>query len=900
MARYGNPLPPWAPSPSHFHVEERRKSKSTANKHNVPEQKKLPAESGEFFESLDGLVQDANNVNDDDNVDDSDYFDDDEGVDDTDDVDMPDASDLPYVDDQHILDPDIDPALYNDTNDQQALHTNIDPILYGNGNDYDQYVSGHPGRFGEADLHPPTSENFVNGHGSYDTDTKLLPPSPPAYLHQRTSEVLLYFAGQVLTEMGVCITPPPVRLPDMSVDGLTEIWHRTRAQLLADGVPSELILVGGLRAVSQLLSFNRGRFYDPSYVHALPQWSYCDKSKDAPSIEVPSGQLASNDHGQHEQLQDGDGGLVEYHDDREANPQPGSVWPPDRGRHEALTLTNESVFVISNGSTKNAPTTLRAPAQLQPPSESAQHRSSTLRILLHIMRKLHRTVFGVPKGSYAEFWTTLFVSGLDQSWKIKELSYLKQRFQWVLDLVETGCLPPQAQIAENLLREGLKDSALSCTSHPYDYVIRLTRNTAGYLNPDLSATWVKKFLSAEGALQHIEAGIQTSIPDMGIDGFCGIYGILIAWIWEESIHQSGNWRKDEDVTSFAYLVDTMPTEPSEPPEAERQKTSTPPPLAPGFPVLESRPDSPGPYPPLRDETIQGISKAWEPQEYDYLKYLEGAGYPRATRNAKFWARFGPHREATAIDSKMKQVRKDQPRRVPLWTDREKQYLIELLETKQSWKEVHAAFSAKFPESGRDIQALRFYANKNELTIPWARTVQPWTDLEDAYLETLIKDKVPMKQIPAMLKEKSGIIRTESAVRSRVTTLELRGDNKHEAFTEREDKFLRKCLPLELDSSELYSRFRKQFGDRHPSKSIQGRMKRVATDENASTQRFVPWEDREIEFLEDWARRPVQTGVVKEFQAVFGPNRSELAVKGKLNIIRTRQKNTATEDTQEDG
>jgi len=686
----------------------------------------------------------------------------------------------------------------------------------------------------------------------------------------------------------------------MSVDDLTEIWHRTRAQLLADGVPSELILVGGLRAVSQLLSFNRRRFYDPSYVHALPQWSYCDKSKDAPSIEVPSGQLASNDHGQHEQIQDGDGGLVEYQDDREANTQTDYVWPSDWGRHEALALTNESVFVISNGSTKNAPTTLRVPVQLQAPSDSAQHQSSTLRILLHIMRKFHRTVFGVPKGNYEEFWISLFVGGLDQSWKIKESSYLKQRFQWVLDVVETGCLPPEARIAERLLREGLQDSALSCTTHPYNYITRVTRNTAGYLNPDLSADWVKKFLSAKGALQHIKTGIQTSIPDMGIDGFCDVYGILIAWIWEKSIHQSDNWRKDEDVTSFAYLVDPMQTESSESLQAERQKTSTPPPLAPDSPVLESRPDSPGPYPPLRDETIQGISKAWETPEYDYLKYLEGAGYPRATRNAKFWARFGRHREATAIDTKMRQVRKDQPRQVPSWTDREKQYLIELLQTKQSWKEVHAAFSAKFPGSGRDANALRLYATKNKLDIPWARTNQPWTDPEDTYLETLIKNKTPMKKIPAMLKEKSGIVRTERAVQSRVTTLKLRGDTK-EAFTEREDKFLRECLTLDLERKELCSRFWKRFGRRHTTRSIEGRMKRMTTDENASTQRFVPWDDREIGFLEDWSLRPVQKGVVEAFQAEFGSDRTELAVKGKLNVIRTRnQKNTVQEDTQEDG
>lgn len=220
MDRYGNPLPPWGSSRSHFHVVEGKKSNFPENKVNA-EQEKLTNDSSEFVQFLDGLVEDADKIDDDDSVDAVDDFDDD-GVDDTDNFDIADSSDLfrdkgqqmlssnSYpgslgdISNQHIPLPDIDPRLYATTNDQHDLDQNIDPALYGDG-DNDQYVSDHPGRFGEADLHPPTSENLINGHESYDTDTKLLPPPPPA-------EMSLSFVESLISEVEKACGP----LPDLS------------------------------------------------------------------------------------------------------------------------------------------------------------------------------------------------------------------------------------------------------------------------------------------------------------------------------------------------------------------------------------------------------------------------------------------------------------------------------------------------------------------------------------------------------------------------------------------------------------------------------------------------------------------------------------------------------------
>ncbi|KAH7167805.1 hypothetical protein DER46DRAFT_574667 [Fusarium sp. MPI-SDFR-AT-0072] len=88
----------------------------------------------------------------------------------------------------------------------------------------------------------------------------------PLYLRRRTVDVLLYFAAQVLTEQGVYkdsdVPIPSLHAPDTT---LIQIWQRARAQMLADGVPSELCLGGGLASVRQLLYVNDRRIFDPSY-----------------------------------------------------------------------------------------------------------------------------------------------------------------------------------------------------------------------------------------------------------------------------------------------------------------------------------------------------------------------------------------------------------------------------------------------------------------------------------------------------------------------------------------------------------------------------------------------------------------------------------------------------------
>ncbi|KAG7415652.1 hypothetical protein Forpe1208_v006573 [Fusarium oxysporum f. sp. rapae] len=310
------------------------------------------------------------------------------------------------------------------------------------------------------------------------------------YLRRRTVDVLLYFAAQVLTEQGVYkdsdVPIPSLHAPDTT---LIQIWQRARAQMLADGVPSELCLGGGLAS------------------HTLAPWAY--KPLDNVASEEPvSSQLASANHAQTQMNQE-DNGPIEEPDNGEDETETQYVWPSDWARHEALAFTNEYTADGAVPEIKEVRSVLEIPVQHAAPAEIAQHRCSTLRVLMHIMRNYHRSTFQGADGTYEQFWETLFVAGLDKKWKIRDISLLKQRFGWVLQFIETGTLPSEAKTAEELLWEALKDNALSYPTHPYNSE---AGKTDSWLNLDLSQAWVQKLLWANGSLDHIKKAHSQDAP----------------------------------------------------------------------------------------------------------------------------------------------------------------------------------------------------------------------------------------------------------------------------------------------------------------------------------------------------------------------------------------------------
>lgn len=66
-----------------------------------------------------------------------------------------------------------------------------------------------------------------------------------------------------------------------------------------------------------------------------------------------------------------------------------------------------------------------------------------------------------------EFWDCLFIGGLSPSWGIRDTGELKSRFDWGLDYIRAGYLPPEASLARDVLQEALIESLLKSESHPY-------------------------------------------------------------------------------------------------------------------------------------------------------------------------------------------------------------------------------------------------------------------------------------------------------------------------------------------------------------------------------------------------------------------------------------------------
>lgn len=134
------------------------------------------------------------------------------------------------------------------------------------------------------------------------------------------------------------------------------------------------------------------------------------------------------------------------------------------------------------------------------------------------------------------FWSVLFID-LDRSWNLTGSAQLEHRFSWVLELIRTGSLPAQAEVASEILQKRLFSSVFLKETHPYNYNFRCS--TRKFLNPDLSPEWTKAFLTANDALSAVEMDMQKHMDGYNIEGFCSMYGILITQLWEQAMTELG-------------------------------------------------------------------------------------------------------------------------------------------------------------------------------------------------------------------------------------------------------------------------------------------------------------------------------------------------------------------------
>ncbi|KAF5978210.1 homeodomain-containing protein [Fusarium bulbicola] len=721
----------------------------------------------------------------------------------------------------------------------------------------------------------------------------------PRNVRRRVADVFLHFAAEVSIEQGICINPPPATIPAMSIDNLTLVWHRVRAQMLADGVPPELSLFGGLNFMKQLWKENKRRLYDPCCSHTLQLWTY--EPPEAVACKEPlSSQQASANHAQDRWNQVGeDIDLIENHDHSELELEAEYVWPSDRDRDEALASTHKFIAVGADLPTEEVKSILVLPIQHGAPVETAQHRCSSLRVLSHIMRKWHQNVFESAEATYEQFWETLWVAGLDEKWKIRDIPLLIQRFGWVLKFIETGVLPLEAQIARELLWEALKDNVLSCPTHPYNS--NAAKADSWLINPDLSQVWVKKFLKANGSLDRVKNGLQARMPDMGIGGFCNTYGILgtgkaanlkepLGRRWRP--HGDGELQKSGHATLFdGKLIDPSPTtdhsfgtddsEGSASPHLLPQSSFSVPPTSPL-------------YSPLDKKATQDGGRSWQAEEDEHLRYLLQTYSSKAAQIEKYQEKFGLHRTEAAIVKRPTDLAKDMPlakerKKRMEWTANEKQYLTKVLPTCKAWSELHSKMQENFGNN-RPLLNIQKCVYKLKLdTSALVRQLQ-WTDEQDDYLKSLIENGTPTKELPSLFEKKFGFRRTLRSLQSRVTTKQMTGCT-HEAFTEEEEQYIKGLLPLGLTLNEVYNRFCKEFGSCHPIKSVGGKMTRLSTDSVVSSkEKRIPWTEEELQFLEDWShpRREGKKALVNAFQGKFGPKRTALAINTKYSIVKARK------------
>lgn len=287
-----------------------------------------------------------------------------------------------------------------------------------------------------------------------------------------------------------------------------EIWHESTAQLLADEVPPERILVGGVFDVLHIWDFHRKATVDWK---SLPKWTY-DPTRDTHRT-TSLDELANNplddspsDDSVYSETSDSEG------DDNDDEDLEGSgdndipyVWPSDTYRYEALAysspfkalaaIVNQDQSSVSEDSTMTI--NFRTPRRII----MGQHRVSTLRVLVRLMSEVHKDIFdGVPVTfREKDFWSNLWFK-LDKTWGIVLPELLEERFDWVLEYIRVGTMPKEVLCFKDALRQVWSGAGavLRSAKHPYNYDVGCA--IGNFFNPDLCPHWVNAIMTADDAM----------------------------------------------------------------------------------------------------------------------------------------------------------------------------------------------------------------------------------------------------------------------------------------------------------------------------------------------------------------------------------------------------------------
>ncbi|KAH7192277.1 uncharacterized protein B0J16DRAFT_332714 [Fusarium flagelliforme] len=373
-------------------------------------------------------------------------------------------------------------------------------------------------------------------------------------------------------------------------------------------------------------------------------------------------------------------------------------------------------------------------------------------------------------------------------------------------------------------------------------------------------------------------------------------------------------------------------------------------------VIEPQPFSPPPYPPL-PQTV-GKTRRWHPNEDHYVRYLTTLPIPVKEKLQKFHQKFRSRfRSQTALDQRLRKFRgkddvspdqrtgefrdKDDVSRRKKWTSNEDEYMEQLLQTCESWSEIHSRMEAKFSK-GRTIPALTHHAilkkydlsgigkkwtkdhdeylkkllqtcddwseihSRMEAKFPKGRTLpaiqqhaelkkydmsrvsKKWTKNQDEYLKKLVQTKVPAAQHAESLKAMFGVERSKDACRTRRVQLKISAP--YAEWSQDEVTFIYNHRDLKL--SELCEKFWRIFGDTHAEAMICDKHKSVKNEPCCPVANVRMWTEREEQFLRDRLNMK-PASLIASFQAQFGEeSRSVVAIRAKFHSMNLNKRSRA--------
>lgn len=182
------------------------------------------------------------------------------------------------------------------------------------------------------------------------------------------------------------MTSECVRVPTFKWSDIVQIWHHASAQLIADGIPCNLVFPGGAVRIVVMLTRHGSKIVDPSRSDPLPPWTYGRSSQGSQAgIRANSfDPLNSSDSlGNEDQETQGLHKVSIRHYE----------WPSEASRYKTVAASHDLLAVTALNEEKQTPSIIKVGANYISPCRMAQYRTSTLRILARLMRNHHESQY---------------------------------------------------------------------------------------------------------------------------------------------------------------------------------------------------------------------------------------------------------------------------------------------------------------------------------------------------------------------------------------------------------------------------------------------------------------------------------------------------------------------------